>query len=147
MPKKHFSSLQKIHCYQIFLINVSFLQLSWIKCQQILLKMNDFLVKVREGTVKGVLKKNVEGGKYIVFQGIPYAAPPIGILRFQVISFFFFNKQYEFFIRSYFNNETWRYRPLGESRVLNNLKWSISLCLIILFVLLDNFYAVLKHML
>lgn len=58
------------------------------KCQQIFKKeMNDFLVAVKQGIVKGVEKENVEGGKYIVFQGIPYAAPPVGNLRFQVFEF------------------------------------------------------------
>ncbi|XP_043465145.1 esterase FE4-like [Leptopilina heterotoma] len=45
--------------------------------------MNEFVVKVKEGLLKGVSRENIDGGKYIVFQGIPYAAAPVGNLRFQ----------------------------------------------------------------
>lgn len=43
------------------------------------------LVNVKQGILKGSVKENAEGGKYIVFQGIPYAEPPVGVLRFKVI--------------------------------------------------------------
>lgn len=50
--------------------------------------MNEFVVKVKEGLLKGVLRENIDGGKYIVFQGIPYAAAPVENLRFQVFYLF-----------------------------------------------------------
>ena len=47
--------------------------------------MDETLVKVKHGILRGSVKENVEGGKYIVFEGIPYAEPPIGELRFKVM--------------------------------------------------------------
>ncbi|XP_033223062.1 esterase FE4-like isoform X2 [Belonocnema kinseyi] len=45
--------------------------------------MDEILVKVEQGIVRGSVAENVEGRKYIVFQGIPYAEPPVGDLRFK----------------------------------------------------------------
>lgn len=43
------------------------------------------VVKVEQGMMKGVLCDNGEG-TYFAFKGIPYAKPPLGRLRFKVIS-------------------------------------------------------------
>lgn len=41
------------------------------------------VVNVTEGSLEGELLDNVIGGKYYSFKGIPYAAPPVGDLRFK----------------------------------------------------------------
>ena len=48
--------------------------------------MTEFLVKINQGVLKGVPLKT-ELGDVITFNGIPYAEPPIGELRFKVILF------------------------------------------------------------
>ncbi|XP_043801166.1 juvenile hormone esterase-like [Apis laboriosa] len=45
--------------------------------------MSQPIVTVKQGKLKGGIVKNVLGGKYIAFRGIPYAVPPIGKLRFK----------------------------------------------------------------
>ncbi|XP_022828340.1 esterase B1-like [Spodoptera litura] len=41
-------------------------------------------VKVKQGTLKGIRVRRITGnGEYFSFKGIPYAAPPIGPLRFK----------------------------------------------------------------
>lgn len=41
-------------------------------------------VKTRFGEVRGNIEKSSEGDDYYSFKGIPYAKPPIGLLRFTV---------------------------------------------------------------
>lgn len=41
-------------------------------------------VHVHEGRLIGIVKEAVHDGNYVAFQGIPYAKPPIGELRFKV---------------------------------------------------------------
>lgn len=41
-------------------------------------------VRVRQGDIAGLVKETEAGVKYLSFQGIPYAAPPVGDLRFKV---------------------------------------------------------------
>ncbi|XP_015604346.1 esterase FE4 [Cephus cinctus] len=41
------------------------------------------IVKTKYGILKGTVVQNVEGGKYLAFNGIPYAEPPVGQLRFK----------------------------------------------------------------
>lgn len=44
-----------------------------------------FIVKTSNGPVRGhEIKSNETGGKFCSFQGIPYAKPPLGPLRFKV---------------------------------------------------------------
>ncbi|XP_061714872.1 esterase FE4-like isoform X1 [Cydia pomonella] len=40
-------------------------------------------VRVRDGVLEGQVLDNVLGGQYYSFKGIPYAAPPLGDLRFK----------------------------------------------------------------
>jgi len=42
------------------------------------------LVNTADGPVRGRIQTSILGGQYYSFQGIPYAAPPVGPLRFQV---------------------------------------------------------------
>lgn len=42
------------------------------------------VVKIETGFVSGILSKTWNGRTIYNFQGIPYAAPPVGELRFQV---------------------------------------------------------------
>ncbi|XP_050342595.1 esterase E4-like [Nymphalis io] len=44
---------------------------------------NDPIVAVNEGKLKGSVEKLVDGSSYFSFKGIPYAAPPVGNLRFK----------------------------------------------------------------
>ncbi|CAL7940611.1 unnamed protein product [Xylocopa violacea] len=41
------------------------------------------LVRVKQGQLRGILVENVYGGHYLAFNGVPYAKPPIGPLRFK----------------------------------------------------------------
>ncbi|KAK0076648.1 hypothetical protein PV325_005056, partial [Microctonus aethiopoides] len=45
--------------------------------------MNDPIVKVNQGKLRGVYEKNLNGKNFIVFRGVPYAKPPVGNLRFK----------------------------------------------------------------
>jgi len=42
------------------------------------------IVTVKQGKLQGILQENVLDSHYFAFKGIPYAAPPVGKLRFQV---------------------------------------------------------------
>lgn len=46
-------------------------------------------VKITEGTLKGQILNSRDGRPYYSFTGIPYAKPPIGNLRFEVILLIF----------------------------------------------------------
>lgn len=50
-------------------------------------------VKTPLGGVKGYYRTSLKGRKYEAFNGIPYALPPIGKLRFKV-DFHHFNHNY-----------------------------------------------------
>lgn len=41
-------------------------------------------VTVAQGTLKGQVRTAYDGTKYYSFEGIPYAKPPVGPLRFKV---------------------------------------------------------------
>lgn len=42
------------------------------------------LVKIEEGKLLGKYMKSKSGREFAAFQGIPYAKPPVGKLRFEV---------------------------------------------------------------
>lgn len=44
------------------------------------------IVHLNQGQIRGSSMKSREGREFKAFQGIPYAKPPIGELRFKVIS-------------------------------------------------------------
>lgn len=46
--------------------------------------MNEPLVTVAQGELRGKTGVDYEGGTFYSFQGIPYARAPIGELRFKV---------------------------------------------------------------
>jgi carboxylesterase type B len=46
--------------------------------------MNQLVVTVKQGTLQGISKGSVFDTRYVAFKGIPFAAPPIGELRFKV---------------------------------------------------------------
>ncbi|XP_015113517.1 esterase FE4 isoform X2 [Diachasma alloeum] len=41
------------------------------------------LIITNSGALRGTIDKNIAGGTYVAFRGIPYAMPPIGDLRFR----------------------------------------------------------------
>jgi len=43
------------------------------------------IVTVKQGKLQGIFEENVLGSYYLSFKGIPFAAPPVGELRFKVI--------------------------------------------------------------
>lgn len=43
-------------------------------------------VQITKGTLKGQVLKSRNGRSYYSFTGIPYAKPPIGELRFEVLN-------------------------------------------------------------
>lgn len=47
--------------------------------------MENPIVKIEQGQLRGVAEKNLNGKSYFAFRGIPYAKPPLGNLRFKVI--------------------------------------------------------------
>lgn len=50
---------------------------------------NASVVSIEQGQLKGKIALDYCGEKYFSFQGIPYAKPPLGNLRFKVISLVF----------------------------------------------------------
>jgi len=46
-------------------------------------------VTIEQGTLVGKTMSSRQGNKIFAFQGIPYAAPPVGDLRFKVRIWFF----------------------------------------------------------
>lgn len=55
---------------------------------------SNLVISIKEGKVKGIIKKNFDGGEFISFQGIPYAKSPLGNLRFKVRRLIYiFNRQ------------------------------------------------------
>lgn len=46
--------------------------------------MKDLIVQTRNGQVRGVIRRSIEGFGYCAFLGIPYAKPPVDDLRFKV---------------------------------------------------------------
>lgn len=46
--------------------------------------MPEPIVAIEQGQLKGVTGKNIDGGEFYKFFGIPYAKPPVNELRFQV---------------------------------------------------------------
>lgn len=51
--------------------------------------MADVIVEIEQGKLCGRIAKDANGNDYKSFQGIPYAKPPIGKLRFKVIQSIF----------------------------------------------------------
>lgn len=48
------------------------------------------MVQVEQGALRGKLQDAVAGGyQFYSFENIPYAKPPVGNLRFKVISYFY----------------------------------------------------------
>ncbi|XP_058803728.1 esterase FE4-like [Phymastichus coffea] len=45
--------------------------------------MQNPVVEIQDGQIRGVIKKTVDGREYCAFLGVPYAKPPIGDLRFK----------------------------------------------------------------
>jgi carboxylesterase type B len=56
--------------------------------------MKDPIVTVSNGKLRGKSGKNIHNGQFYSFQGIPYAKPPVGSLRFKV--------KVKFYITSFF---------------------------------------------
>lgn len=42
------------------------------------------IVTVKQGKLQGIFEDNVLGSRYLAFKGVPFAAPPVGELRFKV---------------------------------------------------------------
>lgn len=48
--------------------------------------MAEAIVTVEQGKLKGRTGTDFTGKSFFIFQGIPYAKPPVGNLRFKVCS-------------------------------------------------------------
>lgn len=57
------------------------------KCLRNSAVMADATVTVEQGKLKGRTGTDFTGRSFFIFQGIPYAKPPVGNLRFKVCSF------------------------------------------------------------
>lgn len=51
---------------------------------------NSVQVDTHLGPIRGTAVSSQFGYKYVGFQGVPYAKPPIGELRFKVSEFYYF---------------------------------------------------------
>lgn len=51
------------------------------------LNVDSVKIKTPLGNIKGFYKKSENGRRYAAFQGVPYALPPTGELRFEVRKF------------------------------------------------------------
>ena len=52
---------------------------------------DSLIVETIYGPVKGNTKKSYNGNSYAAYEGIPFAAPPLGELRFEVIQNYLMN--------------------------------------------------------
>jgi hypothetical protein len=50
------------------------------------ISINDPIVQIQNGLVRGLVKRSRDGREYRAFLGIPYAQPPVNHLRFEVCS-------------------------------------------------------------
>lgn len=50
------------------------------------------VIETNSGPVRGIKRTTILGDDYLSFQSIPYAEPPVGSLRFRVISKLIRNK-------------------------------------------------------
>lgn len=46
--------------------------------------MENPIVQVQQGQLRGIYDTNVNGKSFIAFKGVPYATAPVGELRFKV---------------------------------------------------------------
>lgn len=60
------------------------------------LTMSKQIVTVKQGKLGGAVLKSALGSLYIAFRGIPFAAPPVGDLRFKVYIYNIFYILYYF---------------------------------------------------
>lgn len=82
----------------------------------IVIKANEPIVKIRNGQLLGSYMYTKNGRKFSAFQGIPYAKPPLGELRFQV-TFFKFEKLLEYRMRTLFS---------VHKKFVNQIKWDFK---------------------
>lgn len=64
--------------------------------------MSKPVVTVKDGKLRGVELKSVLGLPYVAFYDIPFAAPPIGELRFKVTDLLNTIKLFSKYIQSYY---------------------------------------------
>lgn len=61
--------------------------------------MTEVLVNVHQGSLKGKIGIDYAGRTFYSFQGIPYAKPPLGELRFKVkIGYIMYDQQLKFVV-------------------------------------------------
>ena len=68
----------------IFNINFHLLIVIWSVLSVSCLDFHPPYVKTPVGGIKGYYKQSAERRQYAAYEGIPYALPPVGELRFQV---------------------------------------------------------------
>ena len=72
--------LSKAKLHILLVVSVQYLVLSTVSC----LDINKAYTQTSSGGIQGYHKNSENGRQYLAFEGIPYAQPPIGELRFKV---------------------------------------------------------------
>lgn len=73
-----FREIVKMH-YKFYFI------LEWsVLCMNVVCIMGHVFMETKLGILKGTTMMSRNGRKFKAFMGVPYAKPPIGLLRFQV---------------------------------------------------------------
>lgn len=80
MPDDLISDQLRCFCVRIKMFSLYFLLVLF--CNNVL--SDEPVLKLAQGKVQGSVRENFLGGTFYSFQGIPYAKPPVGPLRFKV---------------------------------------------------------------
>lgn len=73
-----FREIVKMQCKFYFILEWSVL------CMNVVCIMGHVFMETKLGILKGTTMMSRNGRKFKAFMGVPYAKPPIGLLRFQV---------------------------------------------------------------
>lgn len=84
--------------------------------------MNRPIVTVAQGKLQGIFQENILGSRYLSFKGIPFASPPVGVLRFKVLFLSSLNNLGFIFIFSFSlcNNISLLFCSCTKRRIINH---------------------------
>ena len=91
---------QLLFYFCVFFSYCKSMEISGMYNNKLLSENSETIIRVKQGSLRGSVEANIDGGEYLLFSGIPYAEPPLGELRFKVN----FYSKIEIILRSSRNN-------------------------------------------